>query len=146
MGPFVSEEHPLVCSVTSPFELFQNQIILPLLDMLSSQQSLQIILIPSCKDIMHPSCVYPQPPLPLLSLLKESAFNTMKYKSELARIICLPNPCVFAINECCIGIQSDDVLLELSKEEISRVPNNSLERRDRMSRLVRHFLTQRRYT
>lgn len=59
---------------------------------------------------------------------------------EHERLHCLSNPSTFLIKEMVIGINTADILMDLSKQETSRGQSG-----DRMGRLTNHILQQRSY-
>lgn len=67
------------------------------------------------------------------------------------RVKCLPNPCLFNVNEVVFGVTTGDVLRDLGKEETCvdvRAPYETLTAKhkdtDNLGRLCRHVLGQRR--
>ena len=59
---------------------------------------------------------------------------------EHERLHCLSNPSTFLIKEMVIGVNTADILMDLSKQETSRGQSG-----DRMGRLANHILQQRSY-
>ena len=59
-------------------------------------------------------------------------------------VLCYPNPVTFSINELTVGISTNDILMHLSREEVSRRGPNDIAV-DRMARLAEHVLQQRHY-
>jgi DNA polymerase alpha subunit B len=47
----------------TPDEIFSQQFVPKLLNMLKSVPSMNVVMIPSLRDVIHPYFVYPQPPL-----------------------------------------------------------------------------------
>ena len=121
--------HSLYKSAKAPLPdvLFKETIVPKLNGFSSRNPNTTVIIVPSLKDIFH-DYVFPQPAY---------------YGFELAeRIKLLPNPCTFMLNEITFTISTNDILFHLSGEEISR---SSVPSMDRVSRLCRHLLSQRRY-
>lgn len=141
IGPFISEKHSKLLGNLDPADIFFREIISPIAEKLNLLPYLQVILVPSTMDLLHPYCVFPQPPMDLCSMVPDNTKN----RNIKQRITCLPNPCVFAINECSIAVTGDDILMELSMEEIARITGDA-EKSDRMGRLIGHILKQRRYS
>ena len=96
-----------------------------------------MVLIPNSHDLSHNWCAFPQPPFDLQTQLKSLNLG-VSMKHALQRLVCLSNPSVFRVNECCVAVCSEDVLMDFCKEEISRVSGNDL----RMHRIFKHLLTQ----
>jgi DNA polymerase alpha subunit B len=98
----------------------------------------QIILVP------HHEFVYPQPPFsdkePVKNAFFEADLGVLHIPQTTGpnpRVHCLSNPCMFSVNEVVFGVTSNDVLLQLSAEEISMgAPSH------RLARLASHMLNQ----
>lgn len=145
MGPFLSASHPKIAAGDideMPTAIFRRHIAQRLTRLLERSTGTMAILVPSTEDVFHPHHAYPQPFMdksnPELGLPK--------------RVRCLPNPCVFYINELAIGVSTADVLGDLRREElVQRVQAGdatphatpSADARDPMIRLARHVLGQR---
>ncbi len=105
------------------------------------------ILVPSLDDAHHDR-VYPQPPMGDHEEIKSPLFDESQPLGVLkipnsdnsnsrCRVHCMPNPCMFKINEVVFGVSSVDTLFSLSSDEISEnVPG------DRLDRLAAHFIRQ----
>ncbi|KAJ8653902.1 hypothetical protein O0I10_010469 [Lichtheimia ornata] len=127
MGPFVSENHPDIVNATmdlTPEEILQKQVT-PHLSKLAEQcPGTQLVIIPHANDIIHEYPVIPQPPLPQ-SVLK------------LDNVLTLSNPAIIDINGTTLALGNTDILMNISREEIS---NNSS--KDRLPRLLSHLVRQ----
>lgn len=110
MGPFVSENHPDIVNATmdlTPEEILQKQVT-PHLSKLAEQcPGTQLVIIPHANDIIHEYPVIPQPPLPQ-SLLK------------LDNVLTLSNPAIIDINGTTLALGNTDILMNISREEISK--------------------------
>lgn len=141
-GPFLDIEHPLLAA--GDFDLpgakvadsdatmntaFRLWISAPLQRLCSAVPSITIILIPSVRDAVSKHVSWPQEQLPKkdLGLPKQAKM--------------LPNPCTISLNETVIGISSQDVLYELSREQVSRGGASQ----DLMTRLPRFLIEQRHF-
>jgi len=130
IGPFVDEEHPAVkkleldVSHDDQFEEVINRIGAVVIE---ETESTELLLVPSLRDVHHDK-VYPQPPYQLPE------------KMEHDRLHCLANPSTFTVKEMVIGVNTADILMDLSKQETSRGQSG-----DRMGRLANHLLLQRSY-
>jgi DNA polymerase alpha subunit B len=141
-GPFLDIEHPLLA--TGDFDVseakgldsdatmntaFRLWISAPLQRLCSAVPSITIILIPSVRDAVSKHVSWPQEQLP---------------KKDLGlpkQVKMLPNPCTISLNETVIGISSQDVLYELSREQISGGGAGQ----DLMTRLPRFLIEQRHF-
>ncbi|KAG0365309.1 DNA-directed DNA polymerase alpha subunit pol12 [Gamsiella multidivaricata] len=134
VGPFVSSQHPLILSGNvdmTPEQYFS----LYISSLLSQHQErypkeMQILLVPSLQDVIHETTVMPQP-----------GFEHVRPLGLPAGTYCLPNPAQFTINEMVFSVTSSDILMHLSGDEIARNP----ERTDRMGRLSKYLVEQRKY-
>ncbi|WFD33634.1 DNA-directed DNA polymerase alpha subunit pol12 [Malassezia cuniculi] len=142
LGPFLSESHPLIEKGDIdelPTDIFRRHISQRLVKLVESSPSTLPVLVPSTSDVFHAHHAYPQPFIdksdPALGLPK--------------RTRCLPNPCVFYINELAIGVSTADVLGDLQREElvqrVAAAPDGTRRGADPMVRLARHVLGQRNF-
>lgn len=146
-GPFVDEDHPLLISGQSsatPKEIFQKIFVARILTVLQQYPHLQVLLVPSTRDVFMPWCVLPQPPIPRSDIIGDSKKPRGVSNSPHSRIVSLPNPCVVSVNEVLIGISSTDILFHLSSQEIAKHANISVSP-DRVACLTRHLLQQRNF-
>ncbi|KAG0206680.1 DNA-directed DNA polymerase alpha subunit pol12 [Mortierella sp. GBA30] len=132
MGPFVSSQHPAILSgnVDMPPEGYFAKYISSLLAKHQERypKEMQILLVPSLQDIIHETTVMPQP-----------GFEHARSLALPAGTYCLPNPAQFTINEMVFAVNTADILMQLSGDEIARNP----ERTDRMGRLSKYLIEQR---
>ena len=139
LGPFLSEAHPRLVQGDvdeMPTDIFRRHIAHRLAQLVERSPATLPVLVPSTSDIFHPHHAFPQPFIdkadPALGLPK--------------RVRCLPNPCVFYINELALGVSTADTLGDLQREElVQRVaaPDSVRRGADPMVRLSRHVLGQR---
>ena len=143
-GPFVDDRHPMALAGKlaqfSEMDLF-TQLMEKLGEFLKFNRHSMVILVPSDKDATQPWMFFPQPAFQL-SELKSPFFQNRENIRLLERIVCLPNPCVFTINEIYFGVCTQEVLYELGSEEIFRQAPMQ-QQRDRIARLATHILQQR---
>ncbi|KAI1300662.1 DNA-directed DNA polymerase alpha subunit pol12 [Mortierella claussenii] len=132
MGPFVSSQHPLIQSGDidmAPEAYFTKYISAPLAQYQEHYpKEMQILLVPSLQDIIHETAVLPQP-----------AFEHSRSLGLPAGTHCLPNPAQFKINEMLFAVNTCDILMHLSGDEVARNP----ERTDRLGRLSNYIVEQR---
>jgi DNA polymerase alpha subunit B len=143
-GPFLDIEHPLIA--TGDFDLpeaqgadsdatlntaFRHWISTPLQRLCSAVPSITIILVPSVRDAVSKHVSWPQEPLPK----KDLGLGLAK------QVKMLPNPCTISLNETVIGISSQDILYELSREQVSGGGSGQ----DLMTRLPRFLIEQRHF-
>ncbi|KAG0233664.1 DNA-directed DNA polymerase alpha subunit pol12 [Actinomortierella wolfii] len=132
MGPFISSDHPMIASGEVdllPEGYFAQYISAKLTQHQEKYpDEMQILLVPSTKDIVSDYVVIPQP-----------GFDNPRRLGLPKGSYCLPNPCQFTINEMVFALSSTDVLFSLSGEEISRQPVIT----DRLSRMCHHIVEQR---
>ncbi|KNC51993.1 DNA polymerase alpha subunit B [Thecamonas trahens ATCC 50062] len=129
MGPFLNEGHPALEDpmLEATYEELFEQRIAAVINAEMEGIATRFVLVPSLRDIQHDH-VFPQPPLPA----------DLGLAPTVSR---LSNPCVFSINEMVVAVSTNDVLMALSSEETFRVPQGAPS--DRMTRLVRHIISQR---
>ncbi|KAF9275894.1 DNA-directed DNA polymerase alpha subunit pol12 [Mortierella alpina] len=132
MGPFVSSQHPAILSGNvdmSPERYFAEYISKPLAKHQDRYpKEMQILLVPSLQDVVHETVVMPQP-----------AFEHPRALGLPAGTYRLSNPAQFTINEVAFAVNTTDILMHLSGDEIARNP----ERTDRMGRLSKYIIQQR---
>jgi len=140
-GPFLDIEHPMLA--TGDFEvpdvrgldhdatmtaLFRLWISAPMQRLCSAVPSITIILVPSVRDAISKHVSWPQEQL---------------FKRDLAlpkQVKMLPNPCFLSLNEMVVAISSQDILYELSREQLSRGNGPDL-----LTRLPRYLIEQRHF-
>ena len=141
-GPFLDVEHPLISSgdIDLPAmkgldadatlsTVFRHVIAAPIQRLCSANPNITIVFIPSVRDAVSKHVSWPQEKLPRqdLGLPKQVRMMT--------------NPCAFWLNEVVFGVSSQDVLGELSREEVTGGPNQQ----DVLTRLPRYLMEQRHY-
>ena len=141
-GPFLDIEHPLLAagdfempnakgvdSETTVSTLFRTWISPVLQRLCSAVPSITVLLVPSVRDVVSKHVSWPQEQIPKkdLSLPKQ--------------VKMLPNPCFVSLNEIVVAISSQDILYELSREQISGGKNDE----DLMTRLPRFVIDQRHF-
>jgi DNA polymerase alpha subunit B len=140
-GPFLDVEHPMLASgdfdlpevrgldqEASMAALFRLWISAPLQKLCSAVPSITVIMVPSVRDVISKHVSWPQERLA---------------KKDLAlpkQITMLPNPCFVSLNEVVFGISSQDVLYELSREQLSHGAGSDL-----LTRLPGYLLDQRHF-
>jgi len=140
-GPFIDIEHPMIANGdfdlpevkaisqdASMAALFRLWVSAPLQRLCSSVPNITIILVPSVRDAISKHVSWPQEQIPKKDL------NLPK------QVKMLPNPCVVSLNEVAVAISSQDILYELSREQISQ--GSSL---DLLTRLPGHLIEQRHF-
>lgn len=132
LGPFVDAKHTVLekGDIGMTYSELFDQIVSPLLQ-LAGQQDIELVLVPSYRDLHH-LCVYPQPPFLLSSSRK------------MSKVHWVSDPCTLDIGGVIIGLSSTDILFHLGAEEISGCQQQT-QMTDRISRLVQHILTQQNY-
>lgn len=131
LGPFVPGAHPLLQNGevdASPVDVFRTQISARLQRFMQQCPRTQILIVPHSDDLIHDYAVFPQPAM------------ASKELGVPRGVIMLSNPSMIRINEMVIGIGNIDILFNLGLEETARFKETS----DRMGRLTRHILEQRR--
>ncbi|XP_039100813.1 DNA polymerase alpha subunit B isoform X1 [Hyaena hyaena] len=130
-GPFLDAKHEQVenCLLTSPFEDVFKQCLRTIIEGTRSSGS-HLVFVPSLRDVHHES-VYPQPPFSYSDLSRE----------DVKRVRFVSEPCSLCLNGVVFGLTSTDLLFHMGAEEISSSSGTS----DRLSRILKHILTQRSY-
>lgn len=139
LGPFIDEdmEKTLTTFSDESFDdLFSKHFLSRFQTLLQKFQQLTIVLVPSTRDTFHYDVSLPQEPF-------NKAINNIIHN----RLILMPNPAIFAINQVIIALTSSDILFDLSAYEISRQGSSATDglTMDRMSRLCKHLLDQRHF-
>jgi len=140
-GPFLDIEHPLLASgdfdlpdikgidhdanMTTLFRLWISS---QLDKVCSAVPSITIVLIPNVRDAISKHVSWPQEHL-------------MRKELNLPKSVkMLPDPCFISLNEVVVGISSHDILVQLSREQISHNNKNSL-----LERLPGYLIEQRHF-
>lgn len=119
-GPFLDIEHPLLAAgdfdlpdikgideSANMTTLFRLWISSQLDKVCSAVPSITVILVPSVRDAISKHVSFPQEQI-------------MRKELGLAkRVNMLPDPCFISLNEMVVGISSHDIMLQLSREQIS---------------------------
>ena len=141
-GPFLDVEHPLLA--TGDFELsnvkaadqettattcFRLWISKYLQQLCSANPSITVILVPSVRDLISKHVSWPQEQL------------SKKDLGLPKQVRMLPNPSFLSFNEMVVAVSTQDILYELSREQISGGKVGS----DLMTRLPRHLIDQRHF-
>ncbi|CAG2172331.1 unnamed protein product [Oppiella nova] len=123
LGPFVDTMNEKLLTTDEPIDRYFNSQMRYISEELQDLKT-EAIVIPSTRD------------LNVFNIMPTMAFNS--YKSH--KIHYFSNPCVLNISGVVIAMTSTDVLLHLSKEEISAGQNI-----ERLSRLCKHIVNQRNF-
>ncbi|KAI9012347.1 DNA polymerase alpha/epsilon subunit B-domain-containing protein, partial [Hyaloraphidium curvatum] len=146
LGPFVDAQHPMVKNGeldVSLEDLFRTQISRRLTSLLSASPRTRIILLPSLSDALSPYLCLPQPPLPAGLADGETALRARELGLSDPRLLLLPNPAQFTLNELAVAAMSVDALVPLGSEEVHRDPpagNGGAPPGNRMARLAGHIV------
>lgn len=141
-GPFLDIEHPLFAngdfdlpdvkgieSEATVATLFRLWISAPLQRLCAAVPSMTVVLVPSVRDAVSKHVSWPQEQIPRKDLALPK------------QVKMLPNPCFISLNEVVIAISSQDILFELSREQISGGKTTG----DLMTRLPRYLIEQRHF-
>jgi DNA polymerase alpha subunit B len=146
MGPFIDASHPLIVeglSAHDPRSLFKIKVMDRVKALLQVLPSLQVILVPSTNDLISDWPLLPQPPLGAEVTDAETLKSTEALGLNLPRLLVLPNPVTFLLNEILITISNTDTLVELAGSESGRTEQGSTIKPDRLALFFRHLLQQR---
>ncbi|KIX08500.1 uncharacterized protein Z518_03156 [Rhinocladiella mackenziei CBS 650.93] len=140
-GPFLDIEHPMLASGdfnlpevrgldqdASMAALFRLWISAPLQRLCTAVPSISVLIVPSVRDAISKHVSWPQERLA---------------KKDLAlpkQVVMLPNPCFITLNEVVFGISSQDILYELSREQLSHGTVSDL-----LTRLPGYLIEQRHF-
>jgi DNA polymerase alpha subunit B len=140
-GPFIDIEHPMIASGdfdvpetrgldmdAAMTTLFRLWIAAPLQRLCSAVPSISVLMVPSVRDAISKHVSWPQ------ERLARKDLGLMK------QITMLPNPCFISLNEVVLGISSQDVLYELSREQLSHGAVSDL-----LTRLPSYLIEQRHF-
>jgi len=144
VGPFLDIDHPLLASgdfdlpeeaLTEPdtatiATVFRHLIVPALQQLVASNPSITILLIPSVRDAISQHVSWPQEPFPRQGLGLPKA----------VRIV--GNPMTLSLNEIVTAISSQDILYELRHEELT---GGQLKDSNLLSRLPRYLIEQRHF-
>ena len=140
-GPFLDVEHPMLASgdfdlpevrgldqEATLAALFRIWISAPLERLCAAVPSIQVVMIPSVRDASSKHVSWPQDRL----VKKEYVLPK--------QVTMLPNPCFVSLNEIVIAMSSQDILYELSREQLSHGPGS-----DMLTRLPGYLIEQRHF-
>lgn len=144
LGPFLSTQHLSLNDpnlMDLPQEIFQRHISQRLNRLCELTNRTTAILLPSTRDIVSVHAAWPQP------MFDKASLGIHK------RVKCLPNPCLFSINEVILGATTADILRDLRGQEMVidvltdfQVAEREGEKdRDGMSRTIRSLFHQRHF-
>lgn len=144
LGPFLSVHHSSLMDPhlgELPQDIFQKHISRRLNHLCELTSKTTAILLPSTKDIVSPHAAWPQP------MFDKASLGLHK------RVKCLPNPCLFSINEVVLGATTADVLKDIRGQEFvincgidDQVTNRDGQMdRDGISRTIRNLFHQRHF-
>lgn len=137
-GPFIDVTHPMIVAGTIPHfsnlktqpqtldEVF-TKVMAPILKNIHSH--IQVLLIPSTRDVLSKHAAYPQDSLDRKTLQLPKNFK------------CFTNPATFQINEVFFGCSNVDTFKDM--KELTKGGNTSM--RNRFDRVSEHVLQQRRF-
>jgi DNA polymerase alpha subunit B len=140
-GPFLDIEHPMMASGNFDLPdvrgldqeatlaaLFRIWISTPLQRLCSAVPGITIVMIPSVRDAVSKHVSWPQ------DRFAKKDFSLPK------QVIVLPNPCFVSLNEVVFAVSSQDILYELSREQLSHGPGP-----DMLTRLPGYLIEQRHF-
>ena len=142
-GPFLDIEHPLLAAGDFDIPdtiknidldgtmstLFRLWISAPLQRLCAAVPSITVILVPSVRDAVSKHVSWPQ------EQLKKAELGLPK------QVKMLPNPCFISLNEMVVAISSQDILYELSREQIA----GGKDRPDLLTTLPKYLIEQRHF-
>ena len=140
-GPFLDIEHPMLAAgdfdlpdvrgldrEASLAALFKHWISVPLQRLCSAVPSITVIMIPSVRDALSKHVSWPQ---------ERFAKKDLTLPKQVTM---LPNPSFISLNEVVFGVSSQDILYELSREQLSHGPGP-----DMLTRLPGYLIDQRHF-
>ncbi|POM71594.1 DNA polymerase subunit alpha B [Phytophthora palmivora] len=144
VGPFIDSMHSMFQDglvkydgmMLSFEEIFLFKVMTLLDNVLSQDERIQIVIVPSLRDANH-EYVYPQPPLDKTKACE--AFGAQEYAK---RVHFMSNPSTFSINGVVFGTSALDVVVQLSSNELHRAQNRD---QNRLLRLCEQVVDQRSY-
>ncbi|XP_059148303.1 DNA polymerase alpha subunit B-like isoform X3 [Physella acuta] len=136
MGPFIDSKN-LIVNGGDLHESYEEMFLKQVEQIGQATQNLgcQVVIVSSYRDVHHYRCVYPQPPYNMPD-------STQQKCSLASHVSFASDPVTLSISGVVIGVTSTDILLHLSKSEISLGSQGKL---DRLGRLVQHVLHQQSY-
>lgn len=157
IGPFVDERHPMVRSGNCTLKTGDEEMKMTYDELEYSMMvyiaklrdaGIHVIIIPSLSDV-NTEGVYPQAAFKLREILQEeeTQFNQSGLhdaSTATAKMVALPNPAMFRINETVIAINGHDILMHLMQNSIVHsAPKPDQKPLPRMVEMTRACLTQR---
>ncbi|OWZ18712.1 DNA polymerase subunit alpha B [Phytophthora megakarya] len=144
VGPFIDSMHSMFQDglvkydgmMLSFEEIFLFKVMTLLDNVLSQDERIQIVIVPSLRDANH-EFVYPQPPLD-----KKKACEALGTPEHAKRVHFMSNPSTFSINGVVFGTSTLDVVVQLSSNELYRAQNRD---QNRLLRLCEQVVDQRSY-
>ncbi|KAG7387314.1 DNA polymerase alpha subunit B [Phytophthora pseudosyringae] len=142
VGPFIDSIHSMFQDglvkyndmMLSFEEIFLFKVVTLLDNVLSQDERIQIVIVPSLRDANH-EYVYPQPPLN-----KKKACEAFGTPEHAKRVHFMSNPSTFSINGVVFGTSALDVVVQLSSNELHRA---QVRDQNRLLRLCEQVVDQR---
>ncbi|KAG3119290.1 hypothetical protein PI124_g2803 [Phytophthora idaei] len=142
VGPFIDSMHSMFQDglvkydgmMLSFEEIFLFKVMTLLNNVLSQDERIQIVIVPSLRDANH-EYVYPQPPLN-----KKKACEAFEAADYAKRVHFMSNPSTFSINGVVFGTSALDVVVQLSSNELYRA---QVRDQHRLLRLCEQVVDQR---
>ena len=142
-GPFLDIEHPMLASGdfdlpdvkglendASMSVLFRLWISAPLQRLCSAVPNVTVVMVPSVRDTISKHVAWPQ-----------EHFTNKKELGLPKAVKLLPNPCFISLNETVLAISTQDILYELSREQLAHGPGLP----DLLTRLPGYVIEQRHF-
>ncbi|ETI49489.1 hypothetical protein F441_06656 [Phytophthora nicotianae CJ01A1] len=142
VGPFIDSMHSMFQDglvkydgmMLSFEEIFLFKVMTLLNNVLSRDERIQVVIVPSLRDANH-EYVYPQPPLN-----KKKACEAFEVADYAKRVHFMSNPSTFSINGVVFGTSALDVVVQLSSNELYRA---QVRDQNRLLRLCEQVVDQR---
>ncbi|GFS03284.1 DNA polymerase alpha subunit B [Elysia marginata] len=144
MGPFVDTKNSTVNNGDLPDtfeELFNNQ--MEELGRATQRLGCKIVIVSSSRDAHSCYSVYPQPPYRISTHFSDGSKKSTNQLEMTKDLVFVSDPATLVVNGVVIGLTSTDILMHLTKSEISFGQQTS--GLDRMGRLAQHILHQHNY-
>ena len=125
VGPFLDAESEIIRNVCAVFDKTFAEMLSFIVD--EAEKNTTIVLVPSSKDVNH-HLTFPQPPfdhpsvkealIARAKLFSSRVSSSVPELQEQAKMYFCPNPCTLRINDMVLGVVSEDIFFDISKNVV----------------------------
>ncbi|BFZ07624.1 hypothetical protein BsWGS_10663 [Bradybaena similaris] len=143
MGPFVDTKNAVV-NAGEIEESYEELFIKQMNEIGQATQNLgcKVVIVSASRDVHMCHSVYPQPPFHISNHNSDGSERLNAEKELTKHLMFVSDPSTLLVNGLVVGLTSTDILMHLTKSEISAGLQGGL---DRLGRLAQHIIHQHSY-